>query len=86
MFVKKYAIYELAAAQPSPILNACGCPIITLHKGLGGVHNSPEEAVQYLKDHFKILGGPVKKYVILETWRYDECAKEEGLKGIPWDN
>ena len=83
MFVKKYAIYELAAAQPSPILNACGCPIITLHKGLGGNHNSPEEAVQYLKDN---LGGRVEQYVILETWQYDECAKENGLKGIPWDD
>ena len=56
MFVKKYAIYELSAAQPS-ILNVGGCnaPIITLHRGLGGSHNSPEEAVQYLKDNWKML-------------------------------
>lgn len=87
MFVKKYAIYELSAAQPS-ILKGSGCntPVITLHRGLGGAHNSPEEAVQYLKDNWKILGGSVKQYVILETWQYDECAKEEGLQGIPWDD
>lgn len=84
MFVKKYAIYELAAAQPST-LTASDCPIITLHRGLGGSHDSPEEAVKYLKDHCKIFGGSVKQYVILETWQYDECARDEGLKGIPWD-
>ena len=85
VFVKKYAIYELSAAQPS-ILNVGGCnaPIVTLHCGLGGSHNSPEEAVQYLKDNWKMLGGNVKQYVILETWQYDECAQEEGLQGIPW--
>lgn len=84
MFVKKYAIYELAEAQPS-MLSCSSVPIITLHCGLCGAHNSPEEAVQYLKDNCKIFGGSVKKYVILETWQYDECAKDEGLKGIPWD-
>lgn len=85
MFVKKYAIYELAAAQPSILESRC-VPIITLERSLGGSHDSPEEAVKYLKDHCKILGCSVKKYVILETWQYDECAKDEGLKGIPWDD
>ena len=86
MFVKKYAIYELAAAERHDGGDFMKVPLVVLHRGLGGVHNSPEEAVKYLKENFKILGGPVKKFVILETWQYDECAKELGLSGIPWDN
>lgn len=79
MFVKKYAIYEMAAV---PRYEVPG-PAIVLHIGLGGVHNSPEEAVQYLKENRDIFRGSLKRFVILETWQYDECAVEEGLEGIP---
>lgn len=79
MFVKKYAIYEMAAV---PRYDGPGLAIV-LHIGLGGLHNSPEEAVQYLKENRCIFAGSLNKFVILETWQYDECAVEEGLNGIP---